>query len=99
MILGYRVDVDGKLQSLILGTALKDKLVYACSITPQLSPEEVAGLTQMLYDTASHQPYLPIQVNAQWVVPKYSCRISYESQEKSGRLMNPRWEEFLGTLD
>jgi hypothetical protein len=99
VILGYRVDAEGKLQSLILGTALKDKLVYACSITPQLSSEEVAGLTQMLNDTRSHQPYLPIQVNAQWVVPTYSCRISYESQEKSGRLMNPRWEEFLGTLD
>jgi hypothetical protein len=99
VILGYRVDAEGKLQSLVLGTAKQGKLVYAGAVMPQLSAEETAGLMQMLSDTASHQSYLPIEMQAKWVVPKYSCRISYESQEDSGRLKDPRWEEFLGALN
>jgi hypothetical protein len=99
VILGYRVGAGGRLQSLILGSAYRDKLVYACSVMPQLSEEESAGLLQMLSDSQSPQPYLAMPIDAQWVVPRYSCRVTYESQEeRSGRLQNPRWEEFLGQL-
>jgi hypothetical protein len=98
VIVGYRLDAQGKLQLLVLGTAHRNKLVYACSISPQLSNEESAGLLQMLSDTRSHQSYLPVKMSATWVVPKYSCRVSYEKQEPTGRLSNPRWEEFLGAI-
>lgn len=96
VVLGYRVGAGGKLQSLVLGTAYRDKLVYACSVSPQLSDDESAGLLQMLSDSQSHQAYVSTAMDAQWVVPKFSCRVSYERQEKSGRLVNAKWEEFLG---
>lgn len=99
VILGYRVGAGGRLQSLILGSTYRDKLVYACSVMPQVSDEEAAGLLRMLADTKSSQPYLSMQIDAQWVVPKYSCRVTYESkQENTGQLLNPRWDDFLGRL-
>jgi hypothetical protein len=99
VILGYRLDASGRLQSLVLGTAYKKKLVYAGSVSPKMSPEESTGLMQMLSDTSTKQPYLPLQISATWVVPKYSCRVSYNKQEKqTGRLLDPQWEEFLGKL-
>ena len=38
-------------------------------------------------------------VDAQWVVPKFSCRVTYESAGEyrpAGR--TPQWEEFLGNI-
>jgi len=99
VILGYRVDAAGNIRSLILGTALRKQLVFACSVTPQLSSEQNMELLELLNHTQSHQPYLPLQLSAEWVILKYSCRVSFESQEKSGRLLNPSWEKFLGSLD
>jgi hypothetical protein len=99
VILGYRLDTEGRLQSLVLGTAYRKKLVYACSVSPQLSADESAGMLKMLSDTSAKRPYLPLQISATWVVPKYSCRVSYGKQEnQSGRLLDPQWEEFLGKL-
>ncbi len=98
VILGYRVGTGGKLQSLVLGTPYQDKLVYACSVAPKFTAEESAGLLQMLSDSQSSQPYVSTTSDAQWVVPKFSCRVSYEQQEVTGRLTNARWEEFLGQI-
>jgi ATP-dependent DNA ligase len=98
VVLGYRVGAGGKLQSLVLGTAYRDKLVYACSVSPQLTDEESVGLLQMLSDSQSPQAYVSTAMDAQWVVPKFSCRVSYERQEETGRLMNAKWEEFLGQI-
>jgi hypothetical protein len=98
VILGYRLDTEGRLQSLILGTAQREKLVYAGSVLPNLPADETARLMQLLEQTPAKQPYLTVQVNALWVVPKYSCRVTYESQDKTGLLRDPRWEAFLGAL-
>lgn len=98
VIIGYRTDTEGRLQSLILATALRDRLVYACSIMPNMPSDEIADLLTKLEAIASHQPYLNVQINAHWVEPKYTCRISFEEQERSGRLTKPQWDEMLGTL-
>lgn len=98
VILGYRVGAGGKLQSLVLGTAYRDKLVYACSAAPKLTDEESAGLLQMLSDSQSPRAYVSTTANAQWVVPRYSCRVSYERQEETGRLVNAQWDEYLGEI-
>jgi hypothetical protein len=98
VIIGYRLDTEDRLQSLILATALRDKLVYACSIMPDLSPSEIADLMARLEAIPSHQPYLIVQVNAHWVEPRYTCRVTFEEQDKTGRLIQPQWDEMLGKL-
>jgi hypothetical protein len=98
VILGYRVGAGGKLQSLVLGTSYQNKLVFACSVAPKFSEEESAGLLQMLADSQSSQAYISKVSDAQWVVPKFSCRVSYESQNEHGRLVNAKWVEYLGQI-
>jgi hypothetical protein len=53
---------------------------------------------EMLAAIPAKQPYVTVQIDAHWVEPRYSCRVSFESQDKTGRLLNPRWEEPLGEL-
>ena len=99
VILGYRVSSASRLQSLVLGTAYQGKLVYAGSVMPRLSDAESTELLQMLADTQSPQAYLAVPIEAQWVVPKYSCQVTYESQQaKTGRLLDPKWEKLSGQL-
>jgi hypothetical protein len=99
VILGYRLDAAGRLHSLVLGTAFKKRLVFACVVSLKLPEEESAGLLKMLSDTSTRQPYLPMQFSATWVVPNYSCRVSYAKRDnQTGRLFDPQWVEFIGKL-
>jgi ATP dependent DNA ligase C terminal region len=99
VILGFRIGKDEKIESLLLGTAFRHKLVFACTVKPQLSDEEGTGLLRMLQDSHSSRPYVATSAEAEWVVPKYSCRVTYETQSPdSGRLLKPEWKEYIGAL-
>jgi hypothetical protein len=98
VILGYRVDSEGRLLGFLLGTAYKDKLVYACTVSPKLAPEEAQDLVDKLSEVRSDQPYITTQAGALWVKPAYACRVSCEKQEANGRLVRATWKEFLGEL-
>jgi hypothetical protein len=98
VILGYRVDSEGRLLGLLLGTAYKDKLAYACSVSPQLDPEEAQNLVDNLSQVRTDQPYIASQAGALWVKPTYACRVTCEKQEANGRLLHASWKELLGEL-
>jgi hypothetical protein len=98
VILGYRVDSEGRLLGLLLGTAQNDKLVYACTVSPNFDLEEAQDLVDKLSQIRTNQPYLASQAGALWVKPVYACRVSCEKQEVDGRLLRAAWKEFLGKL-
>ena len=95
VILGYRLDAQGRLNSVILGTAHKRELVYAGYVTPKLSDEEREELTRRLVAAKTDRPFLTIQTTAVWVEPTLSCRISYTKRSDTGRILDPQWEELL----
>ena len=99
VILGYRLDAQGRLNSIILGTAYRKKLVYAGYVTPRLSDEELAELTQRLAAAKTNRPFLTIQTSAVWVEPRFSCRVSYTKRSDTGRLLDAQWEELLGEFE
>lgn len=98
VIIGYRLDAEGKLSSLILASAFKRQLAYAGYVTPQMPEDELAELAEKLTAAKTDQPFLTIHTSGYWVKPKYSCRVSYTKRSDSGRLLDPQWEEMLGTL-
>lgn len=98
VILGYRVDGDGQVQSLLLGAAHKDQLVYACTVSPKLDEKQMQDLVNMLSEIRTNQPYLPSQAIALWVKPAIACRVSCEKQEANGRLIGATWKELVGEL-
>lgn len=99
VILGYQTGHDGRLSSLLLGTAHLGELVYAGRVTPKMPEEELAALGQLLAEVQTGQPFLPIQgESAIWVQPKYTCRVSFGFRQK-GRLRDVKWDTMLGSMD
>jgi ATP dependent DNA ligase C terminal region len=97
VILGYHADKSGNVLSLVLGTALEGKLVYACSVTPQLEGEDRAAFAKALTAARTDRPFLSMDSDAIWVRPKFSCRVSYTEQDEVGRLSGAEWVKLLGT--
>jgi hypothetical protein len=98
VILGYRADPDGRVSTLVLGTAEAGQLVYAGNVTPKLPPAEMQSLLAMLQSIETQRPLLQIEYEAKWVNPKYACRVSYGERAKSGRLHEVEWNKLLGSI-
>jgi len=98
VILGYRVDSEGRLLGLLLGTARKDKLVYACTVSPKADSKETQDLVEVLSQIRTDRPYVPSQASALWVKPIYACRVTCVKQEVNGRLLGASWKALLGKL-
>jgi hypothetical protein len=95
VILGFVLDREGRLESLLLGTAHSGELIYTGRVTPELSDDERAALLQSLMALRSRQPFIPIEAEAIWVEPKITCRVSFGQRQKGGRLRDVKWESLL----
>jgi hypothetical protein len=98
VILGYQVDRDGRLASLLLGAAHREKLMFIGRVTPVLPDDELHDLLTSLEAVKAARPFIPMEADAIWVQPKYTCRISFGERLKGGRLRDLQWERRLGTL-
>jgi hypothetical protein len=100
VVLGYQLDRDGRLTTLLLGTAHRSKLVFAGRVEPKLSDEESADLVATLKPLVIKQPFISIPTeNVIWVKPKYACRVTYGEQLRSGSLRDIGWDSMLGTMN
>ncbi len=99
VILGYELDRDGKVSSLLLGTAHRGDLVIAGWVTPNLSDNESKQLGRMLTAIQTQRPFIRTQEQANWVQAKFTCRVSFSKQSKDGRLHQIQWEKMLGSIE
>lgn len=99
VILGYHLNSDGLVSTLLLGTANKGQLVYAGSVRPKLSDDESRELTKMLESIQSGKPFIKVQLDATWVEAKYTCRVNYAKRTKDGRLQDIEWDKLLGRIE
>jgi hypothetical protein len=97
IILGYRAGGDGQIYALLLGTNKGKKLVFAGTINAPKDDPNFATLSSQLVAARTDIPLLPLHTDAIWVEPKFTCEVSYNSQEKDGRLTGLRWEKYSGT--
>lgn len=99
VILGYRADPDGRVSTLVLGTAVAGELVYAGNVTPRLPRDEMQSLLAKLRSIETRRPFLQIEYEAKWVEPDYACRVSYGERTRSGRLHQIEWGQLLGSIE
>jgi hypothetical protein len=99
VILGYNVDRDGRLSSLVLGTAHKSALIFAGRVQPEMPEEERGKLLQQLKVIHVKQSFITIESEATWVQPKYTCRVTYGEKLKNGKLRDIKWDEMLGSIN
>jgi hypothetical protein len=99
VILGYTIDLDGRLNTLVLGTAHLGQLVYAGNVTPKFdSRAESNELLKKLAAARTTRRIIPIQTEAIWVKPTLSCRVFFGERKPDGRLMDIQWNEFIGSM-
>lgn len=100
VVLGYRTNEDGLVQSLVVGVEHKGALVYAGRVMPDLPAEELQDLTKTLGKWKTSRPFVTTDVAGTiWVVPKQVCRVSYRRQGKGGWLYEAKFEKLRGVLD
>jgi hypothetical protein len=98
VVLGFQLDRDGRLASLVLGTASSGQLVYAGNVSLRLGDDEMRSLTQSLQSIVTKRPLLHIELEATWVKPSYACRVNFGERAKNGRLRDIEWNTMLGNI-
>jgi hypothetical protein len=99
VILGYQLDKEGRLSTLVLGTTHLGNLVHAGSVTPKMPEHELAELVRTLADIQAPRPLITIESDRTiWVKPMYTCRVSFMQRQK-GRLTEIEWDKLLGTIN
>jgi hypothetical protein len=82
-----------------LGTAHLGRLVYAGNVIPKFADDvEATQIMSMLMAARTSQRLLPVEIEAFWVKPTITCRVTYDEKQKDGRLTDVKWEVFLGTM-
>jgi hypothetical protein len=100
VILGYQLDRDGRLSSLLLGTAYRTALVYAGRVSPEMGEAERSDLLGRLAAIRTQQPFISIPAeNVVWVKPKFTCRVSCTEQRRDGTMSETKWDTLLGTMN
>lgn len=99
VILGYLLNGEGRLSTLLLGAVHGGQLVYAGSVAPKLPADEMKTLAESLKLIQSKRPIIRIEYEATWVQPKYTCRVSFGQRAKSGLLRDIEWSKLLGSID
>lgn len=99
VILGYQVDREGRLSSLVLGTAYRGELVPAGRVVPELPEDERAQLLARLVANKTLQSFIRVEADATWVRPTIACRVNYVEQLKDGQLRDVEWVKLLGTVN
>ena len=98
VILGYQVDRDGRLDKLYLGTAHRKRLIYAGVVALNMPDDQRQVLLQSLEAIMSMKAFDPIEADADWVEPKYACRVTFTERLKGGRLRDIQWDTLLGDI-
>jgi hypothetical protein len=98
VILGYRLDKEGRLDTLLLGAVHRGKLVYAGNVRPRMEPGEVRSLIAMLESSRAQQPFIAVEAEAIWVEPKYTCRVKFREKANNGSLREIEWSELLNRI-
>ena len=95
LIIGFELNNRDEISKLLLASERNGQLMYAGSIKPELDTNENLRLAKRMIEMRTSQPFVKVKLNAQWVQPRFTCRISYAKQEESGRLQDMQWEELL----
>jgi hypothetical protein len=99
VILGYQLDKDGRLSALVLGTAHLGRLVYAGNVAPKFATDmEASEMLAKLTALKTSQRLLPIEIEATWVKPTITCRVTFDKKQRDGKLTDLKWDTVLGTM-
>jgi hypothetical protein len=98
LILGYQVDREGRLDSLVLGAVHKKELIYVGRVSPEMSEEARSSLLTELKAIKTLKPFISIEAEGTWVKPKFTCRVTYGEKQRNGQFREIKWDALLGSV-
>jgi len=101
IIVGYMANRDREIQTLLLAAEHSGKLTYAGNVrVTGLSSADLEKLTKQLAANKTHKPFVRVSIDgANWVKPKYLCRVSFRRRGEQGGLFGAKLEGLLGKVD
>ncbi|QDT68417.1 hypothetical protein MalM25_13390 [Planctomycetes bacterium MalM25] len=95
LILGYRTDRDGQLTELLLAADQKGKLKSIGKVRPTLSGGEKIELVDRFKESTASRPFVKTSESANWLRPRFTCRVTYNEWPDGKRPKGLKWEELL----
>ncbi|TWT90446.1 hypothetical protein Mal64_08350 [Pseudobythopirellula maris] len=98
LIIGYRLDPQGGLRNVLLASEVKGKLQYVGQVVPKLNGEETASLLEGFASAKAFQPFVSTAAEAEWLKPRFLCRVSFTEANDNGVFVDLRWEQSLSQI-
>ncbi len=92
VIIGYELNDAGTLRVVLVARESYGKLIYAGGVTPTGEAALLFELRQNLVQSRSRGPLIPMTFNSNWVLPKYTCQVSYGFEQDNQKLTDLCWE-------
>jgi hypothetical protein len=92
IIIGYELNDKGNLRVVLIARESNGKLIYAGGVEPMGDSALLFELRENLMAIPSTRPVIPMTFNSNWVLPKYTCQISYGKEQENKKLTELRWE-------
>jgi hypothetical protein len=92
VIVGYELNENGTLRSVLVAREIGGHLQYAGGVAPTGEAAQLFELRERLMAEQSSGPILPMTFDSNWVLPKFTCEISYGTEQENKKLTDLRWE-------
>ena len=104
VIIGYSLNDSGTIRFIHVAREVGGKLQYAGGVLPTGDPALLFELRENLMAIPAPQPIISLPFDSNWVLPTYTCQISYGMEQENKKLTDLRWEGDvqklkLGTVD
>ena len=99
VIIGYELSDTGNLRSVLVARVDAGKLRYVGGLAPSGDPALLFELRENLMGVERHEPIIPMTFDSNWVLPVYSCEISYGSEQENRNLTDIQWEGDVRRID
>jgi hypothetical protein len=92
VIIGYSLNDNGTLRFIHVAREVGGKLKYAGAVLPEGEAALLFELRENLMAIPAAQPIIPLPFDSNWVLPMYTCQISYGMEQENKKLVDVRWE-------
>jgi hypothetical protein len=92
VIVGYELNESGTIRSILAAREVNGRLQYVGGVAPTGEAAQLFELREKLLAAPSRGPILPMTFNSNWVLPKFTCEISYGTEQENKNLTDLRWE-------
>jgi len=96
-IIGYLPDEEGKPEGLVIARLADGKWIAAGMVQRGLLPEQALEMRDRLRNLEQFKPQIPglLVAKAIWVKPELFCTVHYSGVTRSGKLVDPSFNELL----